>query len=360
MKNKKLVLFSTGPANISDKVRSALCNPDICHRDTEFTEMLKSIKEHIASIFRLPGGYETIIFSGSGSAAIEGVVSSFGNCPKKILIISNGVYGERAREIARVYGINFEEMKLPWGEMPDLDKVEEMLKDDVFCAVYVVHHETTTGLLNPIKDLSRIAKKYGKLVLTDAISSIAGEELDMKTVDAAIGSANKCIRGVPGASFVIGSRRFLDFIDKYEGRSFYNNLKLYRKMESSNQTPFTPPVQVCYALLEALKELKREGLDKRISAYKETAAILRKGLKGMGLKTYIPEEHMSNTMTTIYTPEGHTYASLYAQFKKKGFVIYSSQGPLAGHTFRLGTVGIISKEEIKEFLSIFRGLLCGQ
>lgn len=354
-----MLIFSPGPANISDRVRKALTKPDICHRDIEFTDILSNIRQLTLCILKISSGYENIILGGSATAAIESVISSFGDYDKKILIISNGVYGERAADIARLYGIHMEEIRLAWGDTPDLDLIDCKLRMPDFGAVYIVHHETTTGLKNPLKEISSIGKKYGKFVLTDAVSSIAGEELDIANwgIDIIIGSPNKCIRAVPGISFIIASRRFLETIEKCRSRSYYANLFLHYKQEAKGQTPFTPAVQVFYAFEEALKELQEEGIDERIRKYKHIAQCLRRGLKDLGIGFFLPEGLRSNTMTVVRIPENKNYASLHYEFKKKGFVIYPSQGKLSETTFRLATVGIISQEDIEEFLAVFKRLL---
>jgi 2-aminoethylphosphonate-pyruvate transaminase len=357
--NSLMIIFSPGPGNISERVRKALLKPDICHRDKEFSDILRSSENLLLDILKLKRGYRSIFLCGSGTAAIDSVISSFGGHEKKLFIISNGIYGERAAAIARTYNIKIEEMKLRWGSIPDLNIIENRLKNNNIGAIYIVHHETTTGLINPLGELCAMAKRRKKLVLVDAVGSIAGEVLDIRRwgIDAAIGSANKCIRGVPGISFVIASERLLKTIKKCQSRSFYTNLLSHVKSEENGQTPFTPPVHVFYAFLEALHELKEEGVNRRIQRYQKITGLLRDGLKRLDIRFLLPEGLMSNTMTVVYIPHKHSYTELHDKFKKRGFVIYASQGALSYTTFRLGTVGIISKEDIEQFLKIFKSLL---
>lgn len=354
-----MIIFSPGPANISERVRGSLSRPDICHRDTEFSSLLTNVREILHEIFNLNNGYESIILCGSGTLAIESVVSSFGEFKKKILIVSNGIYGERAAELARFYKIDIEEMKLKWGITPNLDLIEDFLKKDNFAAIYIVHHETTTGLLNPLKEICLLAKKHNKMVLVDAISSIAGEFLDIAGwgIDVVIGSANKCIRGIPGVSFVSASKHFIEEIKRCENRSFYANFLLHLEFERRKQTPFTPPVQAFYAFEEALKELRDEGIENRIYHYREISKYLRTGLFNLGLEFYLASEFMSNTMTLVKIPRGLNYSFLHDSLKQKGFVIYASPERLSQTTFRLGTTGLISKDDINEFINTLKTLL---
>ena len=206
-----MIIFSPGPANISERVRKALTLPDICHRDEEFNELLKDVKTLLAKALKIDGSpFEIVLFSGSGTLAIESLLTCLSGWEKTLLIISNGVYGERATVIAETYGVRVKEIKLDWGELPDLAVVEKEIKEPEIGGIHLVHHETTTGLLNPLEEVSLLAKRYNRLVLTDTISSIAGEHIDFGWgLDAVLGTANKCFRGVPGVAFAILSKDFL-------------------------------------------------------------------------------------------------------------------------------------------------------
>lgn len=354
-----MIIFSPGPANISDRVRKALTLTDICHRDSEFRELQREIREYILRVCGVNKGFKSVVFSGSGTLAIESTMAALSGWNKKTLIISNGVYGERAAEICRLHGTPIEEIKLPWGVLPDLNQVEAKLKQDIFGALYVVHHETTTGLLNQLPDISAIAKQNGKLVLVDGVSSIAGEEIDLEGwgIDMITGSANKSIRGVPGASFALVSQRFIKTAEECRQSAYYASLLRHLDSEEKGETPFTPAVQVFYAFREALEELLEEGVGSRIDQYRTISKMLREGLRSINLKFYLPDSAMSNTMTAVYLPHDYDYEALHDQCKQRGYVIYASQGKLAANTFRLGTVGVISKSDIEGFLNVLRELL---
>lgn len=163
-------------------------------------------------------------------------------------------------------------------------------------------------------------------------------------------SANKCIRGVPGASFAVVSNRFIQEIEACRISTFYGGFLRHLNAEDKGETPFTPAVQVFYALRETLED----GIDGRIKRYLAVAKRLRDGLRAVGLAFYIPEAVMSNTMTTVYLPGGFGYEALHDRCKQNGYVIYPSQGDLAGKTFRVGTVGIISDSDIDNFLNVLR------
>lgn len=345
------IIFSPGPANISERVRNALTLPDICHRDEEFTNLLNEVRSLIANTLKIDDSYDIVLFSGSGTLAIESLLTCLTGWEKTLLIISNGVYGERAADIASIYGIKVKELKLDWGTLPDLAEIEEEIKMPEIGGVYLIHHETTTGLLNPLKEISLLAKKYNKIVLVDTISSIAGEHIDFGWgLDAVLGTANKCFRGVPGVSFAILSKDFVTIAEKRDRRTYYSDLLTHLERGKKGETPFTPPVHSLFAFRESLREILEECVENRIAHYKNISRLLRAGLKELGLKLYLPEEQYSNTMTSVYLPLGFSYEELHDLLKEKGFVIYNSQSFLRGKVFMLGVVGLITEQDINNFL----------
>ncbi len=348
----KMIIFSPGPANISERVRTSLLLPDICHRSKEFTDILQECRQNLLKVCKAKGGYKSIILTGSGTAGIESVIGSLGNVIRRLLIIVNGDYGLRAVEVANTYGVLIKKMVYPANYQPRLEKVREALKG--VDAVYLVHHETTLGLLNPLKEIAQLAKEAGKWVIVDGVSSIGGEELQLDEwgVDAIIGSANKCIRGIPGLAFIVAHYRFLGDLGSRERKTYYTDLVTHLLREEKGETPFTPAVQTFFAFREALRELLEEGVDNRITHYKLIAERLRWGLKRRGYTFVLPEEIMSNTMTTVYLPTGVTFESLYKRCKEKGFEIYRCTGELKDKAFRLGTVGVITLGDIERFLEV--------
>ena len=184
-----MIIFSPGPANISDRVRNALTLPDICHRDVEFSELFQETRALLAEALHVDNQHHEIVFlSGSGTLAIESLITSLSGWDKTLLVIANGIYGERANEIATIYGVKTKELRLNWGESPDLNVIEDEIRKPEIGGVYLIHHETTTGLLNPLKEITFLAKKYDKLILSDTISSVVGEHLDLEWgLDAILG-----------------------------------------------------------------------------------------------------------------------------------------------------------------------------
>ena len=354
-----MLILSPGPANISERVRLALTNPDIGHREPEFSALLQETRSLLLQICGVPQGYKCAVLGGSGTTSIEAAITSLRGVTAGALILSNGVYGERAAQIAQVFRVPHTLEKFDWTCPLPLDRIEELVRATPHDVVYLIHHETTTGVLNPLQQVAEIAKRHHKWLLVDAVSSIAGEQLDLSGwgIDLVVGSANKCIRGVPGVSFVVISDDFREMVSKREPAAFYSDLVGALSREEEGETPFTPPVQTMYALREASRELLDEGVGERIAHYREIAEILRDGLSSLGLTLLVSREHLSNTMTSVMLPEAVSYADLHNPLKDRGFVIYKSQGRLSETTFRLGTVGVISLDDIRGFLSALKEVL---
>ena len=354
-----MLILSPGPANVSERVRLALTNPDIGHREPEFSALLQETRSLLLQICDVPQGYTCAVLGGSGTTGIEAAITSLCDVTTGVLILSNGVYGERTAQIARVFQVPYTLEKFDWTCPLPLDRVEELVRITPHDVVYPVHHETTTGVLNPLRQVAEIAKRHHKWVLVDAVSSVAGEELDLPGwgIDLIVGSANKCIRGVPGVSFVVISNDFLEVVSKRRPVAFYSDLVSALGREEDGETPFTPPVQTMYALREASKELLEEGVEERIAHYRGIAETLRDGLSSLELTFLVARERMSNTMTSVMLPKGLSYTDLHHPLRDRGYVIYESQGHLSETTFRLGTVGVITQDDIRSFLRALEEVL---
>ena len=354
-----MIIFSPGPANISERVRQALTKPDIGHRESEFTDLLQETRSLLLQVCGVSQGYSCAVFSGSGTTGIEASITSLCDVGNGALILSNGVYGERAAQIAQVFGISHTLEKFDWTAPIPLDRAEELISSTSHDAVYLIHHETTTGVLNTLPQIAQIAKARGKWVMVDAVSSIGGEELDLTGwgVDLVIGSANKCLRGVPGASFVVISEGFRQAISKRRPVAFSTDLVNTLSREEDGETPFTPPVQTIYALREACEELLEEGVANRILHYQNIANTLRDGLSSLELSFLVPRHLLSNTMTSVVLPQGVSYTALHGPLKERGYLIYKSQGALSETTFRLGTIGVISQDDVRGFLKVLPDVL---
>ena len=349
----RTVLLNPGPVNITEKVRKAMTLPDICHREKEFSGLMSSIRSKLLQAFKIEEDFTSVLVSGSGTAALEMAVSSSLTPGRSMLVIENGVYGERIGKICDIYNLHRHTIQLKWGVPPNLDEVENILKKQSDIEVVsLVHHETTTGLLNPLKGIGELAKKYEKSFLVDCISSLAGDEVDFTLIDIAVGTANKCLQGVPGVSFVFIRKKDLERLDKIPSRTLYFDLNGYHKAQEVGELLFTPAIPAHYALDVALDELIEETVSGRINRYTKAANFLREGFKNLNIEFLIPEGWRSNCLTGLKLPKGTSYEKLHKELKSKGFVIYAGQGNLSNSIFRIANMGDIQPEEFQRFLNV--------
>src|SRR5262245_7204974 len=336
-----MILLNPGPVNVSARVTAALARGDLCHREPECAELLGRIRSRLTQAFAPAGSFTAVVLTGSGTAALEAAVTSVLSPRGRLVVVANGVYGERIAAMAEAARLAHTIVAGEWMSLPDLDAAERAVMGRDVEAVAVVHHETTTGLLNPVEAVGRIARRHGKLLLVDSVSGLAGDALDFEAVgaDLVVGTANKCIQGLPGLAFVLARESVMARLVGYPRRSLYLSLATQYEAQRRGTTPYTPAVQVAYALDEALGELLEEGVAARIARYRAAAALLRAGFESMGLGFVLPAELRSNSITSLWLPAGRTYADLHDGLKARGFVIYEGQGRLRQEIFRIANMG---------------------
>lgn len=359
---ERFVLLNPGPVNVSPRVQQSLTRGDLCHREAEFSDLSDAIRAKVVKAFG-SAAYSVVLLSGSGTLAVEAMVSSAVPDGKKLLVINNGVYGDRISQMADAHNIPYEELRFEWMLPPDLDQIEAALeRDPSIAAVAAVHHETTTGLINPVAEIGNIVRRRDRRFLLDAVSSLGGEDLDFERdhVDLCACTANKCIQGLPGVSFVVGKKEVLRSMGGYSRRSLYLNLPLHWEAQERSGTPFTPAVPAWYALDEAMDELLEETVVGRVRRYSNAAHFLRQGFSRMGLECFVPEKLRSNTLTSLTLPPGMSYIHLHDSLKERGFVIYAGQGKLQTSVFRVANMGHLQKEDFRRFLVQLENIILNQ
>lgn len=360
MSDSPLVLLNPGPSCTSERVRGALERGDMCHREPEFTEVLWSIRNRLPGALHCPD-HEAILVTGSGTAGMEMAVVSSIREGKGILVVNNGVYGDRLRKIAEAHRIPVTEVVGEWFRPIDTGAVEAALAANPdIDAIAAVHHETTTGVINPIKTLGEIAQRHGVLFVMDSISGTAIENQDLGDVAADIicGTANKGLHGLPGMSFILASPKAVERLYEVPVRSLYLNAATYLDGQRKGDVPFTPAVQICFAFDEAISEfLDNGGFDARTKLYRERAAFVREGFAKLGLEMPIAEEHRANTVNLLNLPTGVTYDQLHDELKEAGFVIYAGQGKLAEKYFRICTMGEIAWADLERLITTLQEVL---
>ncbi|MDH3435325.1 MAG: aminotransferase class V-fold PLP-dependent enzyme, partial [Gammaproteobacteria bacterium] len=259
----RAVLLNPGPVTLSERVRSALTSGDWCHREPEFAQLTREINAKLVAVYpEMRDAFEAVMLTGSGTSAVEAMLASFAPDDGRTLVVANGVYGERMARILAAHRKPCELLQLPWLSPLDINAVLGLL-DRVSDITHIatVHHETTTGRLNDMDALGKVCRERKLPMLLDGVSSFGAEQFDPIgwNLEAVAGTANKCLHGVPGLSFVIARRRNWARARPEVGSVYLDLYGYYAGQHGDGYSPFTQSVQVALALREALDELDESG-----------------------------------------------------------------------------------------------------
>ena len=357
---RKEILLNPGPVNLTARVRRSLLRPDLCHREPEFAQLQARICTNLLSIYNLPRkNWAAVLLTGSGTAAVEAMLTSMVPDHGHVLIIENGVYGERMTRIAEAHHIRHARLSHAWDEAINLASLAKVIKQNKFSHVAVVHHETTTGRLNPLGDIARICARGKIPLLIDGVSSYGAEAIDFRrwNIAACAATANKCLHGVPGVSFVIVNREYYNSANTTP-RTLYLDLGKYLEQQDAAGTPFTQSIQCFYALDEALKEFKAHGgRKKRQQQYRKHLQIIREEMVRFGIEPLLHVNECSCVLHAYHLPPGIPYMKLHDALKKKGFIIYAGQGNFAQTLFRISAMGAITETDMKRFVAAVKTIV---
>jgi 2-aminoethylphosphonate-pyruvate transaminase len=356
MAEREWILLNPGPANTSPSVREALVMPDLCHREPECFEMMRRCRDGVVRLAGAGSDWAAVLFTGSGTAAVEATICAAVPASRTLLVIDNGVYGDRMLKIARAHGIDVVTVQCDiFTPVRPADVEAALIAHPEASHVAVVHHETTTGLLNPVAEIARVAERHGRRLVVDAMSSLFGEALDVTQdgIDFVTASANKCLQGIPGVSFVLARRRALDALAGRAPRSVYLDLHGHYVSQERDNTPFTPAVQVLHAMERALAELADEGLARRIARYADNARVLRAGMARLGFEALGTPAGRSNILTTFRLPPGIGYDALHDAMKRRGYIIYAGQGDIRTYAFRVSNMGTLTPKDMDGVVAAF-------
>lgn len=333
---------------------------DLGSRDEVFLEIVSEIRRGILTVadLSIDDGYDVIPMQGSGTFAIESVLSTVVGPDDRLLILVNGAYGKRITQIADRLKIQFESIECPENEIHDEQIVETKLTRGNFTHLISIHCETTTGILNPIKKLGLLAQKYQCQFIVDAMSSFGGIPINFSDcrIDYLVTSSNKCLQGVPGLGIVIARRKCLMAIEHSPGSLSLDLVQQLQGLESSGQFRFTPPTHVVLALRQALSELQEEGgVVKRAKRYQENQQTLVKGMRKLGFKEFISPELQSNIITSFVYPDDpkFDFVTFYKCLSEEGILIYP--GKLTDkNCFRIGSIGDLRSEDVTMLLGAMK------
>ena len=354
-------LLTPGPLTTSATVKKEMM-VDHCTWDDDYKKITQQIRAELLNLAHVsPDEYTCVLIQGSGTFGVESAITSSVGKDGKVLILSNGAYGERQEDICKHAGLQYQIKHFQYNAVPDAETVEKILAEDPkITHVSMVHSETTSGILNDIESVSKAVKAAGKVFIVDAMSSFGGVEIPVKEwgIDFIISSANKCIQGVPGFSFIICR---LDELKKCEGKASSLSLDLYDQWKGMHDGKwrFTSPTHVVLAFAKALEEMKEEGsIPARSKRYMENERLLVSEMKKLGYQTYIDEAHQGPIITTFLYPDqcNYTFKEMYEFIKARGYAIYPGK-VTEKDTFRIGNIGEIYREDIEKLIFIYKEFL---
>lgn len=352
-------LLTPGPLTTTDTVKKEMLF-DHCTWDDDYKKITLQIREELLNLAHANNDeYTVVLMQGSGTFGVESVLTSVVGDDDKLLIVANGAYGERMEDIAVHSRLNYAIYNEHYNKVPSAEKIAEILEQDAAIThVAMVHSETTSGILNDIESVSKVVKAAGKTMIVDAMSSFGGVDIDVPGIgiDFIVSSANKCIQGVPGFSFIICRK---DKLEESKGKARSLSLDLYDQwltMNKDGKWRFTSPTHVVLAFAQALKELREEGgIAARAKRYEENNHLLIEKLKEMGIQPYIDADHQGTIITTFFYPENcnFSFQEMYEYIKERGYAIYPGKVTEAD-TFRIGNIGEIYKEDILKLVDIMK------
>lgn len=362
-KVKRNVLLNPGPATTTDTVKYAQIVPDICPREREFGLLMKQMGEDLVKIVHGDlNKYTAVLFCGSGTVNIDACVNSLLPEGKKILVLNNGAYSERAVEVCQYLHMDHVNLKMPITEPVDLKAVEKALKADKDIAVvYTTHNETGTGVLNPIREIGALAHQHGAVFVVDTTSTYAMIPIDMDrdNLDFVMASAQKGLMSMTGLSYVIGNTKIIEESKNYPTRSYYTNLYMqYSFIKDKGEMHFTPPVQTIYATGQAIKEYWAEGEEAKWARHQRIWEAIYKGLDRLGFETIIPKEMQSKLVVSVKYPDSPNwdFTKIHDYCYERGFTIYP--GKVSDlPTFRLCALGAIDAPDVDAFFVVMEEAL---
>ena len=356
------ILLNPGPATTPDTVKLAQVVPDICPREKDFAGLMKGLRQDLVRIVHGDERYTSVLFCGSGTLNIDVCLNSLLPAGKKVLVANNGAYSSRAVEICEAYGMPHIDLKQPIELPVDVAAVEKTIAENPDVAVvYATHHETGSGVLNPIREIGAVAHKHGCTFIVDTTSTYAMRPINIieDNVDFLMASAQKGLQSMTGLSFVVCREDIIRASAAYPVRSYYCNLFMqYDGFEKTGEMRFTPPVQTIYATIQALKEYFAERESAKWARHTRVFAAIHKGLADLGFRNLIKREYQSGLVVSVCYPDDPNWSveKVHDYCHERGFTIYPGKVGSA-RTFRLCALGAIDAPDIAEFFKVLKQAL---
>ncbi len=348
-----------GPTPCPDVILKEMSRQMINHRGPEFAQILNEVTSNLKKVFQTKN--DIIILTASGTGGMEAAIVNMLSPGDKVLGVSIGVFGDRFATIARTYGAEVIPVNFEWGKAADPDVIRKALNDNpAVKAVLVTHNETSTGVTNDLAAISRVVKEFDKLLLVDAVSSMSSINfpVDEWDCDVVVSGSQKGWMVPPGLAMLSVSEKAWKANTEAKMPRFYFDLAKAKSNLEKGQTPWTPAISVVFAMQKALQMMLEEGLDNIFARHIRVADMTRKGVKALGLQLFADEKYASNTVTSILAPEGLDVKKLLKILREEhDIVLGGGQMQLSGKIFRIGHLGYVSENDIKEVLNKLKVVL---
>jgi serine---pyruvate transaminase len=356
---EKKYLFSPGPTMLPPEVLLKMAEPIMHHREPEFEKIFAEIRAGLKALFKTKN--EVLVFTSSGTGAMEGAVSNILSRGDKALVVRAGKFGERWGEICKAYGIEFIPVDVEWGQAVLPERIEEILKSHPSIrAVYTQASETSTGVRHPIREVAEIVARYeDKVMVVDGITGVGVFDIPMDEwgLDVVISGSQKALMLPPGLAFAALSDKAWKFVERSNLPKYYFNFKKELKSIQKNQTAYTPAISLFVGLRESLNLIKKEGLEAVFRRHEKLAEATRAAVKAMGLQLYAPDSP-SNALTAVKLPggiDGDRLKGLF--FEKFGITVAEGQDQAKGKIIRIAHLGYYERLDMVMVISALEMLL---
>jgi aspartate aminotransferase-like enzyme len=353
--------MTPGPTPIPPEVEAAMAEPIVYHRGPEFQAVFARVLERLQAAYRT--GEEVVLFTASGTAAMESAVCNLLSPDDRAVVVSAGNFGERFAQIVRAYGAELEHVRYGWGETPDPDEVGARLAElGGATALYCTHCETSTGVVADVRALAAAARDSGAVCVVDAISSLGALplETDEWDLDVVVSGSQKGLMTPPGLAFAAVSRRARSVAKAATSPRFYLDWERALRSQAQSRPPFTAAVPLVRGLDAALSLLLERGLETAWERARRLGRACREGVKAMGLELYSPDEDRSAVVTAIRVPEGVDGLALVRDLRERfGVTVAGGQGELRGKVVRIGHIGAIELADVCAALAALEAVLAG-
>jgi aspartate aminotransferase-like enzyme len=352
------MLMIPGPTPVPENVLLALAKHPIGHRSGEFSQIMADVTANLKWLHQTVN--DVLMLTVSGTGAMEAGIINFFSPGDRVLVVHNGKFGERWAEVATAFALDVQEVTAPWGQPIDPHAVKSALDADTAKAikgVIVTHSETSTGVINDLETISQHVKAHGALIIVDAVTSMGAVNVPIDTwgLDVVCSGSQKGFMIPPGLGFVTVSPKAWDAYKVAKLPRYYMDLGKYSKGAAKNTTPFTPPVNLIFALQAALTMMKAEGLESIFARHQRHMHASRAAVTAMGLALYAPEGHGSPAITAVSSTEAEQIRGVMK--KKFDIVLAGGQDDLKGKIFRIGHLGFVCDRDILTALAALEATL---